>query len=772
MKKIKIIIIIDNLGTGGAQRQIIEYLKFADQESFDIKIVNLDRDYAPLADEIVRLGFEIIGIDHRGFFNAGTLIEIVRLFRREKPDIVHTYLFTADCYGRLAAKLAGVPYLVASIRGFDLWKRWHHILADQILARFTDCITINADVLRDALIKRGKISPHKIIRIYNGVDLKRFEGLKDGRRLRAELNIPQDGLIIGMVGRFSFEKDYETFFEAAGKVCESLDSVYFVAVGEGPRLKELQEKAAGQNNIIFTGLRRDVPALIRAFDIGVLSSHNEGCPNVVLEYMACSKPVVASSVGACPELIVNGETGFLVPAGDVLGMADKLAALLQNKSLRERMGEKGRKRVEEHFSSRLLAQNIEQVYGALLKPKLAFVLSQFPETHETFILQEFLGLQEKGIDFEIYSLKKCRDKIIHPQARSLMKRTIYIPTFCLWSLLYWLFVFPQGLSKALVRCIKTDFKNPVNFIKANVVFLKALYCARLMQRHHVRHIHAHWATMPATVAVVIAKLLDIPFSFTAHAWDIYLNNKESLKEKMRDAQFVVTCTKANKNYLDHLNQGRFNGKVVVNYHGIDLRSFTLRDNRRRSSNLILAVGRLVEQKGFEYLVRACGILRRESLHFQCIVVGDGPLRSRLEDLRDGLGLNKMIMMPGTVQQEQIKKWFQEAAVFAAPSVIAKNGDRDGIPNVILEALAIGVPVVATEVSGIPEVIIDQDTGILIPQRDENALATAVENILLEHAPVDMFRVNGRRKIEREFDIRTNVTAFVEILSQYHRKHTS
>lgn len=765
--KINVLIVIDSLGPGGAQRQIVEYLKFADRDAFDIKIVNLDRNYAPLADEITRLGFEIIGIDHRGFFNPKTLSELIRLFRREKPDIVHTYLFTADCYGRLAAKLVGVEHIITSIRGFDFWKRWHHIAVDRILVRFTDSITINADVLRDTLIKREKISHHKIIRIYNGMDLKRFEGLKDGRHMRAEFNIPQDSLIVGMVGRFSFEKDYETFFEAARKVSESLDNVYFVAVGEGPRRKEIQEKVAGQNNVIFTGLRRDVPDLIQMFDIGVLSSHNEGCPNVVLEYMACSKPVVASSVGACPELIVDQETGFLVPTGDVLCMADKLMALLQDKSLRERMGEKGRKRVEEHFSSRILAQNIEQLYRASSKPKLAFVLSQFPETHETFILREFLGLREKGIDFEIYSLKECGDKIIHPEARGLIKRTIYTPALCLGSLFYWLFAFPQGLLETWAYCIKTDLKNLMNFIKVNVVFLKALYCARIMKKHNVRHVHAHWATMPTTAAVAIAKLLDIPFSFTAHAWDIYLNDQDSLKEKMRDAQFVVTCTKANKDYLDHLNQGRFDGKVIVNYHGIDLRSFALRDNRGRSSNLILAIGRLVEQKGFEYLVKACGLLRRKSLHFQCIIVGDGPLRNRLEDLRDSLGLSKMITMPGTVKQDQIKKWFQEAHVFAAPSVVAKNGDRDGIPNVILEALAIGVPVVATEVSGIPEVIIDQDTGILIPQRDENALAAAIENILLEHAPVDMFRVNGRRKIEQEFDIQSNVSAFVKILAQYH-----
>lgn len=367
--KINVLIVIDSLGPGGAQRQIIEYFKFADRDAFDIKVVNLDRDYAPLADEITRLGVEIVGIDHRGFFNPKTLIELVMLFRRGKPDIVHTYLFTSDCYGRLAAQIAGVKTIICSIRSTDLWKKWHHILADRILEKFTDRLTINAENMRRFLVETEKLDPKKITCIYNGIDLRRFESLRDQSDVRKGFNIPEDALVVGMVSRFSAQKDYKTFFASAEIVGQSEKNVYFVAVGDGPQQKGFEEQWERKDissRVVFTGLRHDVPDLMNMMDIGVLATHYEGCPNVVLEYMACAKPVVATNVDGCPELIVDGKTGFLVPERDAAAMAEKLMILIKDANLRRRMGEAGRKRVEENFTSKKMAENIERLYLKLL----------------------------------------------------------------------------------------------------------------------------------------------------------------------------------------------------------------------------------------------------------------------------------------------------------------------------------------------------------------------------------------------------------------------
>jgi len=763
----KIFILIDHLGTGGAQQQVIEYLKHANQKRYDITIVNLDAAYDLLGDTIRDLGYKIISLHHRGFFNPGTLQKLIKIFKEEKPAIVHTYLFTADTYGRLAARLAGVPFIICSIRSMDHWKKPHHIFVDKILEKFTHKITINAEPLRDSLLSRWNNDPKKIVKISNGINLERFKNPSHLSPLRNELSIPENALIVGMIGRFCVEKDYETFFEAAQRISQSLNNVYFLAIGDGNRQEELKiwvKKHANSSHIIFTGQRSDTPDLIHLMDIGVLSSHNEGCPNVVLEYMACDKPVVASDVGACSELILDSETGFLIPPSSPDIMAKKITQLLEDKNLRDKMGRLGRKRVEESFSSKILAKNTEDLYQELLMPKIAMLLSQFPETHETFILREFLGLKETHIPFEIFSLKKCRDKIIHPEALPFIEQTHYAPSLCVGPILYFCFRHPLKFLKAKLTCIVFNIHHPMQLIKAMGVFIRSCYFARLMRQRGVTHIHAHWATMPTTGADVISQLTGIPFSFTAHAWDIYLNNPRNLKDKIRKAQFALTCTKANKEFLNQMDPTKTSNKVIVNYHGLDLNDFAFREDKKREDNLIFSVGRLVEQKGFKYLIKACGLLKERGLSFQCIIIGNGPLRKEFEELRRNLNLDDFVEMPGTVTQKEIKELFQRANVFAAPSVISKNGDRDGIPNVILEALAIGVPVVAANVSGIPEVIIDQETGRLIESHNARQLANALERVLTEKDPVKKFSLNGRKMIEQNFNVYQNVQEMVELFS--------
>ncbi len=407
--------------------------------------------------------------------------------------------------------------------------------------------------------------------------------------------------------------------------------------------------------------------------------------------------------------------------------------------------------------------------------KIGFLISQFPEMHETFILREFTALKKKEINFYIYSLKKCKDKIIHPEAKNLLGQTYYASNLEFSSFLYWLKKKPRVLCKILYFKVLRNLWPAEKFLKTSCVFLKSLYFARLMHKHNIHHLHAHWATMPTTGAEIINELLGIPFSFTAHAWDIYLSTKIDLGEKLKKATFAVTCTQANKNYLDNIQRN----KLEVNYHGLDIKKFNFTEDsisipspihldnvNKNKVKIILAIGRLVEQKGFEYLIKACDILNRKNVNFQCILVGEGPLRKELENLRNKLGLKQYIQMPGSVDQEQIKKYFKKTAVFVVPSVIARNGDRDGIPNVLLEALAMGAPVIATKVSGIPEVIIHNKTGILVEPRNESALSTAISRMLIGQFPADNFRQNGRKMVIKKFDIDKNVEALISIFQKH------
>ncbi len=399
------------------------------------------------------------------------------------------------------------------------------------------------------------------------------------------------------------------------------------------------------------------------------------------------------------------------------------------------------------------------------KTKFALIISQFPETHETFILREIIEIKNNKIDFSIFSLKKCKDKIIHPQAKELMKETFYSPFFFSWNIIkanfYFIFKTPFKILTILFYIIKHNYQSLELLVKSLVIFPKTLYYANTFQNKGVDHIHAHWATIPTTSAIIISRLTGIPFSFTAHAWDIFLPNP-MLQEKVRRAEFVVTCTGYNKKYLDSLLDYKENDKIILNYHGIDFDTLP-EINKDFDDNLILSIGRLCEQKGFPYLIDACSILRDKGHQFKCVIVGEGPDRKSLTSQINQLGLQEYVVLSGMKPQSYIFDMFNKARMFVLPCVISRNGDRDGIPNVMIEALALNTPVISTTVSGIPEIIYNNITGITVDPKNSRQLAEAIIGLLNNPAAAETFVKNGRNLVEEKFDIKKNVGVLVSIL---------
>jgi glycosyltransferase involved in cell wall biosynthesis len=446
-------------------------------------------------------------------------------------------------------------------------------------------------------------------------------------------------------------------------------------------------------------------------------------------------------------------------------MAVEIIRILKDKGLAQKMGENARNLVKEKFTIERMLGNMENLYKRLLKPKMAFLLSQFPETHETFILREFTALANKGLEFEIFSLKPCKDKVIHPEAVNLMNKTIYIKVHQLMSSLVYIIFHPIKTCKAFCYVLSTYFFNPPELLKALYVFLECLYIARVIKKKSISHIHSHWATIPTTAAVILNKLTEASFSFTAHAWDIFVS-QNGLADKISIAKFAVTCTDYNRKFLNNFSKNSKTDKLYLNYHGIDLEKLQMRlDTNPPSQRLnILAIGRLVEQKGFEYLITACDILQNKGIDFRCSIVGSGPLEKKLKLQIENYKLQEKIIFLATKTQEEIKKLFKETTIFIQPSVIAKNGDRDGIPNVILESLAYGVPVIATEVSGIPEAIINAKTGILVKPADPTALANAIEQLWTDKQMQLEFSKNGRDLVQDKFDVYKNAQELAKIFA--------
>jgi glycosyltransferase involved in cell wall biosynthesis len=258
------------------------------------------------------------------------------------------------------------------------------------------------------------------------------------------------------------------------------------------------------------------------------------------------------------------------------------------------------------------------------------------------------------------------------------------------------------------------------------------------------------------VAELVKRFSGITFSFTAHAKDIYLSRKQELARKIQAAEFVLTCTGYNQKYLQDIYAGPT--PIYLAYHGIDLSKFNNLDRAPHPAEppLILSVGRFCDKKGFPYLIEACRVLKARGCTFRCSIVGWGPLRDDLERMIVELNLSDCVSLVNEMTQDQLVHLYMTAGMFVLPCILTDNGDRDGIPNVLIEAMAMRVPVISTEVSGIPELVEHMENGILVPEKNSTALADAIE-LLLSHPDLrSRFAEKGRAKVVKQFTLENNV----------------
>jgi glycosyltransferase involved in cell wall biosynthesis len=271
----------------------------------------------------------------------------------------------------------------------------------------------------------------------------------------------------------------------------------------------------------------------------------------------------------------------------------------------------------------------------------------------------------------------------------------------------------------------------------------------------ITHLHAHFATTSTTVAQITSAITGVPFSFTAHAKDIFHQDNDfvALATKFEQAKRAITVSDFNYHYLtQELSVDR--EKVVKIYNGLDLDQFPYSSPEQRES-MICAIGRLVEKKGFCDLITACQQLKLQGINFQCEIIGDGELKHELQQQINDLELKDIVTLKGSLPQQEIKQHLRQAAVFAAPCVVGEDGNRDGLPTVLLESMALGTPCVSTDVTGIPEVILDGQTGLMVEQRNPKSLAGALERLLKQTQLRVSLSQQARLLIESQFNIHTN-----------------
>ena len=399
---------------------------------------------------------------------------------------------------------------------------------------------------------------------------------------------------------------------------------------------------------------------------------------------------------------------------------------------------------------------------------LAYIVSRFPDFTETFILREIWSMHCRGWPVAIFSLLDTRgEPIVHPEARKLSSHVIYTP-FLLSKTLWrsvWFFLRNRTKKMLKILCL-LSFHNRTSlelYLKTWILFPKATLIAYLMEKRGIQHIHVHWAHHPATVALIVHILTGITFSFTAHAHDLYIN-RVLLPVKIDKARFVVTIAGYNIKILQKHTTPAHLGKIHLIYNSVDLDYFSPVDKQPQVPPLVLAIGRLIPMKGFNYLIMACSELHRQGIAFQCVIVGSGPELKRLRKTIAEEGLKDIVRCVGPKSQQDIKEFLQRASLFVMPSIVATNGSHDGLPTVLIEALAMRVPSIATTIAGIPEIIDDNQTGTLVPPGNVQSLSENIKRVLLDRSLAERLAKKGREMVEERFSLDRNIDRLEMLVS--------
>ena len=387
--------------------------------------------------------------------------------------------------------------------------------------------------------------------------------------------------------------------------------------------------------------------------------------------------------------------------------------------------------------------------------RIAYVVGSFPTRSETFIMREAAALADSGAEVEVVSLWRPKERVewAHPR--------VEVRQWPGWS--HTAFRVRSRAEKRwqsfFASCL---FRRWRSSLSALWWLPRAALLATWLEKQGVERVHAHFANVPSTVGWVAAAMAELPFTFAVHARDVFVE-PQFVAEKARAAVRVVACNSAAAARAREM-AGEQADKVVLVHHGLPLDQYPFRGRQRSDKPLVLAVGRLVEKKGFRWLIRALEVLRRRHLGLRCRIIGDGPLRKDLAREAQTFAVADIVDFAGWLPHDQVVAAYRQADVFVAPSVVAADGDRDGLPNVVVEAAAVGVPLVATNVGGLGDLVREGETGLVAEPADPASLARRLEEALSDPDAAYRRAERARAEVEARFDQKTTIPALIEALT--------
>lgn len=402
--------------------------------------------------------------------------------------------------------------------------------------------------------------------------------------------------------------------------------------------------------------------------------------------------------------------------------------------------------------------------------RLAYITQTYPSLTTTFIYREVLALERRGFHIATFAIWKPNKDKLSPESRPLVDATRYVfpPHWggLFTAHLHYLLTRPRKYMGTAWFVLTRPGESWAKRKRTLGHFMEAIYLAREMEQRGVRHIHAHFTINAASIALMIARLLGITFSFTAH--NIFFTDRLLLADKLREARFVVAISEFTRQYLIRLAPGQqVAPKIHIVHCGLSPADFAPPAERPANpAPLLLFVAQMAERKGAPYLIEACRILRDRGIQFHCVLVGGGPQFATVQTLAARYNLVDCVELTGSFFQERIKPYLARADVFVLPCITAADGDMDGVPVSLMEAMAMEIATVSTTVSGIPELIQDGGNGLLVPEKNAEALADALQRLIEDPALRRRLGQAGRQQIIRAFDVDANTEQLAALFERY------
>ena len=403
-----------------------------------------------------------------------------------------------------------------------------------------------------------------------------------------------------------------------------------------------------------------------------------------------------------------------------------------------------------------------------VRTAIAVLVTRFPVVDEAYILREIVELERQGQPVVLVPLLRGRGKVVHEEAKPWIKRALYMPLISpriVWSNLQAMLTHPARYFKVLLLLFFGTVVRPRTLIRTLALFPKSVHLAKVLSKRGIKHLHSHFSTHATTMAYIIARFSDITYSFTIHGPDVFVH-RLLLLEKISRATAVRTISAFNKAFLCGLYPSIPEEKIQVVHVGVNPDVYATASSESegtKSRPQVLSVGAITPSRGFGFLVEACLMLKNAGIDVEATIVGEGVRRRFLQHWIKYLGLGDNIHLPGPLPQHEVAKLVGQTDIFVLPSVIANDGQMDGIPITLMEAMAAGKPVIASAMSGIPELIDDRVSGLLIDATHTQRIANAIRFLIANPAVRHKMGRAGQRRIREEFDIRRTVADLIQFL---------